>query len=318
MDAGTLRIILIILGALLLVALYYWERRRIEGETQPDDLDKRERQRSAAAWRREPSFGRRVADEVTLDEAASDADAAYGAHRSANVASASAATDDDPSADDPNADDAEPARAGGSGLDAPERVKAVTSSSMQEQRPSSRPTTTEDGLLVQLFLVARDQHFDGSAVQAAAERQHLTPGEMDIYHRRNLDRSSERALFSMANLVNPGTFPFDAMERFTTPGVALFTQLDGMPSDLMVYDEFVQSARTMADELGADLLLPNRRPFDEDAWEGYRIELLSLINDRADALIGGDGSSRSEGSKRSGGSRPADAENGDDEPAVRR
>ncbi|MBK5939689.1 cell division protein ZipA C-terminal FtsZ-binding domain-containing protein [Halochromatium roseum] len=306
MDAGTLRIILIVLGTLLLVALYYWERRRIERETQSDDLDKRKRQPSAAAWRREPSFGRHVADGVVLDEVASDTAGASGTRPGASVAGASAATDDDS-----NADDAAPARAGDGGLDAPERVKAAASR-MQEQRPSSRSATTEEGLLVQLFLVARDQHFDGSAVQAAAERQHLTPGEMDIYHRRNLDRSSERTRFSMANLVNPGTFPFDAMARFSTPGVALFAELKGMPSDLMVYDELVQSARTMADELGGDLLLPNRRPFDEEAWEGYRIELLSLINDRADALISGDGSSQSEGS------RPVDAESGDDPPAVRR
>ncbi|MFP4279804.1 MAG: cell division protein ZipA C-terminal FtsZ-binding domain-containing protein [Halochromatium sp.] len=140
---------------------------------------------------------------------------------------------------------------------------------------------------MQLFVFAREQAFDGLAIETAAERQHLVPGEMDIYHRRNLDGSGERAHFSLANLVKPGTFPFDAMEDFSSPGLALFTQFEGLPSDLMVYDELVRTARALADELGGDLRLQDRRPFDDTAWEDLRGELLELINARADALAQG-------------------------------
>ncbi len=264
MDAGTLRIILIVLGAFLLGALYLWERRRIESDAEPEDHS---HERSLGARRRDPSFGARftdAADDTDPTEPASEAELAGRVSGSGDVEVASVEV--------------------ASNLrDAPASAEALGSNEAAQSQTSTS-TVNHDSLLVQLFVVARDEHFDGSAVQAVAERHHLTPGEMDIYHRRNLDSSSQPTLFSMANLVNPGTFPFDAMETFTTPGLALFTQLEGLPSDLMVYDELVQTARAMADTLGGELLLPDRRVFDIDAWEGLRIELLSLINQRAEAV----------------------------------
>ncbi|NBC47753.1 MAG: hypothetical protein GVY22_07155 [Gammaproteobacteria bacterium] len=155
----------------------------------------------------------------------------------------------------------------------------------------------EGSLLVQLFVVAEDQLFDGAAVEAAAERQHLVPGEMAIYHRRSLEGPGAPARFSMANLVEPGTFPFDSMEAFSTPGLALFAQFAGRPSDLMVYDELVQTARALADELEGEVLLPGRRRFDGRAWERLRSRLLELINDRADSLTKGADRSDSVGSE---------------------
>jgi cell division protein ZipA len=273
MDAGTLRIILLVLGVLLLVVLYFWERRRIDSEAGPAE---RRAERPADAQRLEPRFAGRVDDDAARVESAVNEGAASD-NRRQNTAAAAPNLLEDEGSDEDGA-----ARAGSRGFEEPERV-GPRASSVEEVRAESAPPEEEGGLLVQLFVLARETDFDGLAVGAAAERHHLAPGEMDIYHRRNLD-SSGGALFSMANLVNPGTFPFDRMDGFTTPGVALFAQLEGLPSDLMVYDELVQTARTMADELGGDLLLPNRRPFDDDAWEGLRIKLLSLINDRADAL----------------------------------
>lgn len=283
MDAGTLRIILIVLGALLLGALYLSERRRIERDAEPEEDTP---EQAMGAWRREPSFDARSADSADgagRTSKASEAELAAHASPSTNAEGDLTGRDAAAAQDEFDADDADLVSVAGSDSGAPERAEARASSA-QSQRTESASSVNQESLLVQLFVVARGEPFDGSAVQAVAERQHLTPGEMDIYHRHNLDSSGQRALFSMANLVNPGTFPFDEMERFTTPGVALFTQLEGQPSDLMVYDELVQTARSMADTLGGDLLLPDRRPFDDDAWECLRIELLSLINTRAETL----------------------------------
>lgn len=281
MDAGTLRIILIVFGVLLLGALYLWERRRIERDSELDDETP---ERSISAWRREPSFGASFADTADeLGRTEEPSETAADASRRTDAEVASHGRDAPVTSDDQDSNEADHARVGGSEDEAPEPA-AAGASSVQQQRPESTSPGNEGSLLMQLFVVARGKPFDGSAVQAVAERQHLTPGEMDIYHRQNLESNSQSALFSMANLVKPGTFPFDEMETFTTPGVALFTQLEGLPSDLMVYDELVQAARSMADALDGDLLLPDRRPFDDAAWEGLRNELLSLINERSESV----------------------------------
>lgn len=299
MDAGTLRIILIVLGVLLLGALYLWEQRRIERDAEPDESEQRDPRPSARPSRREPSFGGPVAGETTAEQPAAEPESRSAAGRSTDSAAAPG------DADDVDSEQADLASAGGGGAEQPPPAPRSSSSSGYE-RPASSAPASDDSLLVQLFVVNRGEAFQGSAVRAAAARLHLIPGEMEIYHRRNPESSSQRGLFSMANLVNPGTFPFDAMDSFTTPGVALFAQLDGMPSDLMVYDELVQTARAIAEDLGGELLLSDRRPFDDAAWEELRTELLGLINARADALMGGTAPVERDGLG------PMDAETNDD------
>lgn len=268
MDAATLRIILLVLGIALLGAMYLWERRRCAARGDDEEASS---DWSRGAARREPIFRGQFDDETDAPGLAFDADAEPNARRRARIDAAPAAIDD-------------------LVLDEEEEVRSSTGSGA-ESAPARRtgtrasgPGATNKRMLIQLFVFAREHVFPGEAIEEAAAGQHLVPGEMAIYHRRNLDGSSQRTRFSMANLVKPGTFPFDEMASFSTPGLALFAELEGLPSDLMVYDELVQTARAIADELDGDLRLPDRRPFDDEAWERLRVQVVGLINDRADAL----------------------------------
>lgn len=281
MDAATLRIILLVLGVALLGAMYLWERRRCAAD---QDDEEPERHWPSGSARREPIFHGQFDDEAEAPGMAFDADAEPSARRRAWGDSTPMSADE--SADELGRNDqngrASRAARGADGMQREESSAAGPAKSASAQGSSAANT-----LVVQLFVFARDQVFEGEAVAAVAASQHLVPGEMDIYHRRNLDGSGQRTRFSMANLVKPGTFPFDEMASFSTPGVALFAELDGLPSDLMVYDELVQTARAIADKLDGELCLPGRQPFDDEAWEQLRVKLLALINDRADALAAG-------------------------------
>ncbi|MBK1707031.1 cell division protein ZipA C-terminal FtsZ-binding domain-containing protein [Halochromatium glycolicum] len=296
MDAATLRIILLILGILLLGAMYLWELRRSRERAEERSGYRR---RAPRRKRREPRFDAQVGDQTEAGvERPRGADAIAAGRRRSGYGMFDAA----PSAIeelDTGRDSAENSTETGTAKDRPSSRHA-SSAAASAQRWSAGGDTraapaASDGesLLVQLFVVADGQPFDGAAVEAAAEQQHLAPGEMAIYHRRSLEGPHAQARFSMANLVEPGTFPFDAMETFSTPGLALFAQFAGRPSDLMVYDELVQTARALADELGGEVLLPGRRRFDARAWERLRSKLLELINDRADSLT--KGANRSDG-----------------------
>jgi cell division protein ZipA len=271
MDAATLRIILLVLGIALLGAMYLWERRRCAARGD----DEADGHRSRGSARREPMFGAQDDEEADAPGLAFDADVEPSARRRARIDAAPASIDD-LGLDDENEVASAPGDEGASSAGLGQRSAPG----------SSRPDATGKRLLIQLFVFAGEQAFAGEAIEAAAASHQLVPGEMNIYHRRNLGGSGQRTRFSMANLVKPGTFPFDEMAGFSTPGLALFAELEGLPSDLMVYDELVQTARAMADELSGELRLPDRKPFDDEAWERLRTELLGLINDRADALAG--------------------------------
>jgi cell division protein ZipA len=299
MDAGTLRIILILLGALLLGALYLRERERMRRESESDEPEPNKASRpikpskppvAPTVQRREPSLGRHDLATASDDEVEGDQVAESQTPRRGSTE---------------RHQDRAPARTRDQ---APDQGSAPASASTPA-KASASAAAEEEGLLVQLFLVARGEPFDGLSLSETAERFHLLPGEMDIYHRHRLEGDRSRALFSMANLVKPGTFPFSAMEDFSTPGLALFAQLEGMPSDLLIYDELVQTARLMADELGAELLLPNRSRFDDAAWQALRAELLHLINERADALTRVASASEEEGDQ-ADDERGAEAETG--------
>jgi cell division protein ZipA len=107
-------------------------------------------------------------------------------------------------------------------------------------------------LLVQIALVRQDGDFAGKDIEAAMREVDLRPGSMDIYHRQD-SRYPDRVLFSVASLVNPGQFPFDAMAGFSTPGLMLFTQLPGVRDGLEIYSDMLYTANELAGILGGIL-----------------------------------------------------------------
>jgi cell division protein ZipA len=78
----------------------------------------------------------------------------------------------------------------------------------------------------------------------------------------------------MANMVKPGTFPFDAMEDFSTPGLMLFAQLEGDTEDLTILDEMTATARKLANVLGGDVLDDTRRALTVRKEEALRAAVL--------------------------------------------
>lgn len=287
MDAATLRIILLVLGALLLGAMYLWERRRAAERSEREGDAPTGPPQDAPPRRREPSLreldlGARPRDESSAELTAANAGEALSGDSGAMRGTAAAAEPEESPVSRDGGDSPSPEVETPAEPTAPARP----ASERPEASGSAAPEVPDDGMIVQLFVFSQAEGFSGPAIEAATQRQHLIPGEMDIYHRRSLDGTSSTARFSMANLVKPGTFPFDAMEGFSTPGLALFAQFDGRPSDLMVYDELVQTAGALADELGGEVATKDRRRFDDAAWERLRSRLLRLIDARADALTG--------------------------------
>lgn len=101
-------------------------------------------------------------------------------------------------------------------------------------------------------VVAKRAPFAGEALLAAAEDCGLRPGDMNIFHL--LDQASGgKTLFSMASMVEPGSFPVDDMGAFTTPGVSLFTQLPGPKDGLALFNEMLATAEHLAKCLGGEM-----------------------------------------------------------------
>lgn len=118
--------------------------------------------------------------------------------------------------------------------------------------PSAGEGPGDDERLIVLYVVApRGERLVGARIAESFARHGLEHGSLDIYHAGD---SEGRTVFSVANVVEPGTFDPATMDTLSTPGLALFMRLPGPQAGETAFDRMVRTARALADELGAQVL----------------------------------------------------------------
>ena len=90
---------------------------------------------------------------------------------------------------------------------------------------------------------------------------------MNIYHHMDKDNV---AVFSMINMVKPGSFDPSTIHELNTPGVSLFLQLPGPVNASDAFNEMLQVASRMSETLQARLCDQRRQPLTESVVEQYR------------------------------------------------
>lgn len=116
----------------------------------------------------------------------------------------------------------------------------------------SRPETP--GLILQLLVVCRDgRRFRGPDVVNAVTRSGLVLGDMDIFHCMAASEQGDEAMFSVANLVEPGSFNMNFIDHFETPGLVLFMTLPGPVDGRSAFNRMLATARQLATALHGDV-----------------------------------------------------------------
>lgn len=126
------------------------------------------------------------------------------------------------------------------------RQDVAASDTMAPKAPPPEP----DKVVTLFVLAPTGVPFPGSFIFEAMETAGLQYGDMSIFHCTDRQRGSEEPLFSVANMVEPGTFDLSAMATFTTSGLVLFLQLPGPVDPVQAFDRMVDAARSLADSLG--------------------------------------------------------------------
>jgi FtsZ-interacting cell division protein ZipA len=108
--------------------------------------------------------------------------------------------------------------------------------------------------IITLFVLApTGVPFRGSFLMEAITEAGLQYGDMQIFHRFEKQAGRDDTLFSVANIVEPGTFEPNRMDSFTTPGVVLILQMPGPVDAIKAFDAMVTAARSLATNLGGSL-----------------------------------------------------------------
>jgi cell division protein ZipA len=198
--------------------------------------------------------------------------------------------DEDPLSGDPLADDGSD-----DGIVGPSRVVGGASSvppSPAEPSPAagaspSAPAspTDDDGSLrgravgeekiIALSVMApAEQPYNGAAVAEVLAADGLQLTHQGVFQRTLDTAEGPVALFTVANIVEPGIFDVRDPAATMTPGVVLILQLPAPFDGLGAFELMLGSARRLAQSLGGQLLDGRRCDLTTQAIEHLRAELL--------------------------------------------
>lgn len=138
----------------------------------------------------------------------------------------------------------------------------------QTARPKNQ--TLQQQILVMHLMAPKGVMLSGRDLQEAALKVGLRYGELKIFQRHLNEDGSGEVLFSMANLVNPGTFDLNTINEMTTPGVTLFMALDDLEDPVTAFEVMTDSVDTLADELGLNVLDETRSSMTRQTIDHYR------------------------------------------------
>lgn len=126
--------------------------------------------------------------------------------------------------------------------------------SVAREPESQSPNFADAQEVLVIHVVARDaEGFRGHDLLQILLACDLRFGRMNIFHRYEYANGRGPVQFSLANLVEPGSFDLDTMEDMRTPGVSLFLTLPGPEKPITAFNYMVETAQVLVRNLHGEL-----------------------------------------------------------------
>jgi cell division protein ZipA len=146
---------------------------------------------------------------------------------------------------------------------------------------ASRIKMPESQEVLVIHLVAnKGAMVNGADLLAAAVDSGLRYGEMKIFHRHLNSDGSGPILFSMANLVNPGTFDLNTMNSIDTPGVTFFMALDDVEDTVSGFDNMLNTVDKLTQSLPLNIMDETRSSMTRQTIDHYRQRAKKVFSQR--------------------------------------
>jgi len=134
---------------------------------------------------------------------------------------------------------------------AADAVEPVEEEELAKPELASEPP---EQMIVTLRLVAgKQRYFKGDELALALRGLGLRHGKFGIFHRYE-GTDEKKTIFSVASLVEPGSFDLKNLKDQEIPGVSMFLVLPGPMDGPQAFDLMMTAARTLVQGLGGELL----------------------------------------------------------------
>jgi cell division protein ZipA len=137
-----------------------------------------------------------------------------------------------------------------------------------EDEPQQRLVTPP---IIQFSIITKaDEDFNGADLVNAFYKVGLEYGSLKIFERLDENRLVD---FGVACMVEPGTFPDHELESFYCPGIVFFMQPEALDNAQVVFDDYVETIKLLAEELDGVILDHRRQPLTDATIQAIRQSL---------------------------------------------
>jgi cell division protein ZipA len=145
----------------------------------------------------------------------------------------------------------------------------------EEQQGRPQQLALEDYVLINVM--ARDKsRFSGAAVLEALLACDLRYGHHNVFHYYTGEDREHESLFSVVNILKPGTFDLNRMEGFNTPGIGMILHLPVPMRSIDAFEIMLDTARKLAEQLNGELRDEQRNGMTGQTIEHYRQRVLDF------------------------------------------
>jgi len=153
--------------------------------------------------------------------------------------------------------------------DAAAAVKDTASNPTVVEKEKPAVVEIEPQVIVLSVVMPEGQVMSGAALLPSLLTLGMKYGEMNIFHRHQDNAGNGKVTFSLANMLNPGTFNLDDIENFSTQGITLFMTLPNPADAFAVFEQMLNAAKQLAVEFRGQLLDDKRSVMTKQTEQHY-------------------------------------------------
>lgn len=151
-----------------------------------------------------------------------------------------------------------------------EKLRSTTQTEGLEQTKAQPTGLAHSEVLVINITAKQGRVFAGDDLLHCLITSGLKFGDTNIFHKRLSKENKSPVIFSVANMLNPGTFDLNNVDKFTTLGIIFFLALPTSINNLDAFEQMLDVAQAIRDTLDGELKDDHRNGITAQTIEHYR------------------------------------------------